>query len=109
MQRVRLGDKVRVISGKYKGVDGPVINVDHKNHTVVVENVNKAKKHVKRDNKNKESKIMEINLPINVSNVAVLDEKSHNTPAKIHYVINKQGKKIRVARKSGNEIVFKHK
>ena len=52
---------------------------------------------------------MEINLPIHVSNVAVLDEKSHNTPAKIHYVINKQGKKIRVARKSGNEILFKRK
>ena len=38
MKRVRLGDKVRVISGKYKGVDGAVIAVNHKDNTVTVEN-----------------------------------------------------------------------
>lgn len=107
MQRVRLGDKVRVIAGKYKGVDGAVTAVNQEKHTVVVENVNIHKKHIKRDAKNQESKIVQINLPIDVSNVAILDSKNHNTPTKIHYSVNKQGKKIRVARKTGNEIIFK--
>lgn len=107
MQRIRLGDKVRVITGKYKGVDGAVTAINHEKHQVTVENVNTHKKHVKRDQKNQESKIIQINLPIDISNVAVLDTKNHNTPTKVHYSINKQGKKIRVARKSGNEIVFK--
>ncbi|MBQ5492398.1 MAG: 50S ribosomal protein L24 [Mycoplasmataceae bacterium] len=109
MKRIRLGDKVRVISGKYKGVDGAVIAVNHKDNTVTVENVNLAKKHQKRSQKTSESKIVQVNLPIDVSNVAVLDEKNHNTPTKVKYTLNKQNKKIRVARKSGNEIIFKKK
>ncbi len=109
MKRIKLGDKVRVITGKYKGVDGAVLKVDNKNQTVTVENVNIHKKHIKRDQKNQESKIVQINLPIHISNVAVLDEKNHNTPTKVHYTVNKQGKKIRVARKTGNEIIFKNK
>lgn len=109
MKRIKLGDKVRVISGKYKGVDGAVIEINREKNTVVVENTNIAKKHIKKDQKNQESKITQINLPINMSNVAVLDEKNHNTPTKVHYTVNKDGKKIRVARKTGNEIIFKRK
>lgn len=109
MKRIRLGDKVRVISGKYKGVDGAVIEVNRDKNTVVVENTNIYKKHVKRDQKNQESKIIQVNLPMHISNVAVLDEKNHNTPTKVHYAVNKDEKKVRVARKTGNPITFKTK
>lgn len=109
MKRLRLGDKVRVISGKYKGVDGAIIDINRKNNTVVVENTNVHKKHIKRNQKNQESKIIQVNLPMDMSNVAVLDEKNHNTPTKIHYTVNKDGKKVRVSRKTTNEIIFKQK
>lgn len=101
MQRIRKGDKVIVISGKDKGRTGVVLKVEPKESRVIVENINIIKRHQKQTPK-QEAGIISKEAPIHVSNVSLLDPKT-NKPTRVGFIFE-DGKKIRVARCSGEKI-----
>ncbi len=98
----KTGDKVRVISGKDKGKEGKITHVLRKENRVVIEGVNIVKKHVKGNGQTPGS-ITDVEAPINASNVMILDPKT-NKPTRIGHSINKDGKKIRIAKKSNSSL-----
>ena len=98
----KTGDKVVVIAGKDKGKEGKIISVLRKENKVVVENVNVVKKHVKGNGQTKGS-INEVEAPIHASNVMIIDPKTKK-PTRIGHSINKDGKKVRVSKKSNSNL-----
>ena len=98
----KTGDKVVVISGKDKGKEGKITHVLRAENRVVVEGVNMVKKHVK-GNGQQAGSINEVEAPIHASNVMIIDPKTKK-PTRIGHSINKDGKKIRVAKKSNSSL-----
>ena len=98
----KTGDKVVVISGKDKGKEGAIIKVLRNENRVVVEGVNIVKKHVKGNGQTAGS-ITEVEAAIHASNVMILDPKTKK-PTRIGHSINKDGKKIRVSKKSNSSL-----
>ena len=96
---VKKGDKVMVISGKDKGKTGVILAAFPKQERVIVEGVNIVKKHSKPSQMNPQGGIINQEAPIHVSNVMPLDPKT-DTPTRVGYKIV-DGKKVRVAKKSG--------
>jgi len=97
------GDKVIIISGKDKGKTGTIQKVDPKSNRIVVENVNVRKKHRKPTQANPEGSIVEVYAPIDASNAMLVDPKTKK-PTRIGHAINKAGKKVRIAKRSGTEL-----
>jgi large subunit ribosomal protein L24 len=104
MKRIIKGDKVRVISGKYKSKEGIVLSVDNKNNCAIVEGINNVKRHQKptAQNENKGG-IVEKQLPLNLSKLALVVDKATNGISKVSYTTNKE-KKTRVAKKTKTEL-----
>ena len=97
------GDTVLVISGKYKGKKGMVLKVFRDSNKVVVADINVRTKHIKRTAQSAGSKIT-FEAPMSASNVMLLDAKS-GKPTRVGYKVDvKTGKKIRIARLSGEAI-----
>lgn len=96
---VKKGDKVMVISGKDKGKTGVILAAFPKQDRVLVEGVNIVKKHSKPSQVNPQGGIISQEAPIHVSNVMPIDPKSGN-PTRVGYT-TVDGKKVRVAKKSG--------
>ncbi|GAB5052594.1 50S ribosomal protein L24 [Pediococcus ethanolidurans] len=99
---VKNGDKVRVISGKEKGKEGTIIKTLAKKNSVVVEGLNKVKKHQKASNDNPQGGILDVEAAIDASNVMLIDP-STNEPTRVGYKVV-DGKKVRFAKKSGETI-----
>ena len=101
MMKIKKGDTVKVIAGSSKGKEAKVISVDHKNNKVVVEGVNKVKKHKKPTQANPDGGIVEEEAPIDASNVMLLNPKT-NKPVRVGVKVvtdkNGKSKKIRVAK-----------
>jgi len=97
-------DTVIVLSGKYRGKMGRVLRVLPKKQQVIVEHVNMVKRHT-RANPAKGSKggIIEKEGPIDASNVMVIDPGS-GKPTRVGHKMLADGKKVRVARRSGEMI-----
>ncbi|MBP9827182.1 50S ribosomal protein L24 [Candidatus Saccharibacteria bacterium] len=93
--KLRLKDKVMVLSGRDKGKTGEVIAVLPKDNKVVVEGINIVKRHTKPTTQNPRGGIVELTRPLEVSKLAVLDPKSGKI-ARVAYQIDKQGKKERI-------------
>jgi len=70
--KIKKDDLVKVIAGKDKGKEGKVLAVDTKNHKVLVEGVNKVFKHTKPSMQNQAGGIVEVEAPIDISNVMYL-------------------------------------
>ncbi|WP_027120097.1 50S ribosomal protein L24 [[Mycoplasma] testudinis] len=107
MQRIKKGDNVTVTQGGNKGSSGIVLKVLLKQQSAIVEGVNKVKKHQKSDEqKNQKSEIVEKEAPIKLANLTLTDPKHKAaTIVKVKYTIDpKTNKKIRVNRKSNNQI-----
>ncbi|AVK62152.1 50S ribosomal protein L24 [Lactobacillus sp. CBA3606] len=99
---IKTGDKVRVISGKDRGQEGTIKKVISAKNRVVVEGVNKIKKHQKPTNVNPQGGIVDIEAPIDASNVMFLDP-SNNEPTRLG-VRREDGKRVRFSKKSGNAL-----
>ena len=97
------GDKVVVIAGKDKGKEGIVQAVYPKKNKVVVEGVNVHKKHQKPTQQNPEGTIVEMYVPIDASNVAIVDPKTKKA-SRVGYALDKDGNKIRISKKSGSKL-----
>jgi large subunit ribosomal protein L24 len=98
MARLRKDDQVVVIAGKDKGARGKVLKVLVERDRVIVEGVNRVKRHSKPTPKS-QGGIIEKEMSIHVSNVMLLDGKT-DKPTRIRSEI-KDGKKVRVSVKSG--------
>ena len=79
---IKVGDKVRVITGNNKGSEGKVLKVLRSENKVIVDGVNIVKKHVKPNRENETGGILEVEAPIHISNVKVLDKKSEKKETK---------------------------
>lgn len=99
--KIKKDDTVVVISGKDKGKTGTVIKAIPKKNKVVVEGVNMQTKHAKATQKTP-AEIKHMEGPIDVSNVMYYDKKAKQA-TRIGYEI-KDGKKIRISKKTGAEI-----
>jgi large subunit ribosomal protein L24 len=97
---IRKGDLVQVIAGREKGKQGKVVRVLPKTERVVVEGVNKVKRHVKPNQLNPQGGIVEKELPLHVSNVMIFDAKA-GKPTRVGMKQNAKGKWVRFAKKSG--------
>ena len=73
--KIKVGDKVKVITGSNKGKEGKVSKVLRKENRVIVEGVNIVKKHVKPGRTNETGGILETEAPIHISNVKVLTKE----------------------------------
>lgn len=103
--KIRKGDKVIVITGKNKGEVGKVVKIVK--DRAIVQGINKVKKHIKSPNpEQKKPTIVQVERPIHLSNLMVIDS-TNNKPARIEYkIIEKEGKKIkiRISKKTKQEI-----
>ena len=100
--KLKTGDKVVVIAGKSKGKEGTIISVLKDENKVVVEGANMVKKHIKTNGQQSGS-IVEKEAPIHASNVMILDPKTKK-PTRIGHTTNKAGKKVRVSKKSNENL-----
>jgi large subunit ribosomal protein L24 len=106
--KIRKDDQVKVISGKDRGKTGRVLRVDPGKQKVYVEGVNVQKRHTRprtlRDTQRAQEigGIVEAEGPVHVSNVQLLDPKS-NEPTRVT-VKREDGRRVRVAKKSGTDI-----
>ncbi len=101
--KIKKGDTVTVITGEYKGHEGRVLAVLRDKKRVLVEGVNIVSRHTKPDAQNPEGGIVKKEGPIHLSNVALVDPSS-GKPTKIGRRLNDNGKLVRYAKKSGEEI-----
>ncbi|MGI6329322.1 MAG: 50S ribosomal protein L24 [Bacilli bacterium] len=101
--KIKTGDKVIVIAGKDKGNSGKVIKVFKTKQKVLVENINMIKKHLKPDAQNESGSIIDLEAPLHISNVMLIDKKT-NKRTRVGYEKDNQGNKIRIAKKSKEKI-----
>ena len=101
--KLKTGDKVVVISGKDRSKEGKIIKILKDENKVIVEGVNVCKKHLKPKNNNGTGEIVEVERPIHVSNVMLVDPKTKK-PTKVKIDFDKNGKKIRISKKSNEKI-----
>lgn len=102
--KLKRGDQVKIIAGKHKGHTGPIIEVLREKNRVIIEGISAKKNKKPTQNDKEESGIVEINASVHISNVMILDGKKDKKLTKIGYKIDKDGKKIRIARRSETEL-----
>jgi large subunit ribosomal protein L24 len=102
MQKIRKGDKVVVLAGKDKGRSGEVLRVMPKDDKAVVRGVNMIRRHQKQS-QSQEGGIISKEAPIHLSNIALADPKD-GKPTRVGFQIQKDGTKVRVAKRSGEVI-----
>jgi len=100
--KIKKGDRVMVVTGKDKGKSGNVLSVSPKANKAIVQGINIAKRHTKQS-ASQEGGIIAKEMPINISNLAHLDPKD-NKPTRVGYKINKDGSKVRIAKRSGEAL-----
>jgi len=103
--KVKKGDTVLVIAGKDKGARGKVIQAYPDANRVLVEGVNRIKKHTKVSTTQRGAKsggIVTQEAPIHISNVQVVD--GDNKPTRIGKRVNEEGRNVRVARRTGKDL-----
>ena len=102
--KLKKGDKVIVTTGKDKGKTGEITTVFPKENKVIVGGINVVKRHTKPSQESAGG-IISKEMPIHVSNVALVDPKTGKA-TRVGYKVEKDGHKVRVAKKSG-EVVDK--
>ncbi len=100
--KIRKGDKVIVLAGRDKGRSGEVIEVRPTDGRAVVRGVNMVKRH-QRQTASQEGGIVSKELPVHLSNIALADPKD-GKPTRVGFKVQPDGKKIRIAKRSGAEI-----
>jgi large subunit ribosomal protein L24 len=100
--KIKKGDRVIVTTGKDKGKSGQVTRIITEENRAVVSGVNIAKRHT-RQTAQQEGGIISKEMPIQISNLALIDPKD-GKPTRIGYKTLADGKKVRVAKRSGEVI-----
>ena len=97
------GDRVRVIRGNFRDMEGPVLRVMPAEQRVVVEGVNMRKRHERPSEANPEGGIMTFEAPIHISNVMLVDSAAGQA-SRVRVRTEADGAKERIAVKTGNPI-----
>jgi large subunit ribosomal protein L24 len=100
--KIRKGDKVVVLAGRDRGRTGEVVEVRPSEGRAVVRGVNMVKRH-QRQTAQQEGGIISKELPVHLSNIAIADPKD-GKPTRVGFKVHADGKKIRIAKRSGAEI-----
>ena len=100
---IKKGDTVIVLSGEDKGKTGKVLKVIVDKQRAIVEGVNIVTKSSKPTAKNPQGGLVKVEAPIHISNLSLIDPKS-GKPTRIAIKVTEDGKKVRIAKKSGEEI-----
>ena len=101
--KIKKGDMVIVLAGKDKGRKGEVLKVFPKEERVIVKGVAMVKRHTRPTQADPEGGIKQFEAAIHVSNVSAIDPKT-SKPTRVGFKTLKDGKKVRVALKSGEVI-----
>ena len=101
--KIRKGDKVVVLSGRDKGKTGEIVSALPKDGKVVVSGVNIATRHKKATQDNPQGGLERREAPMHVSKVAIIDPKDGKA-TRVRFETAKDGKKVRVAARSGEKI-----
>ncbi len=102
-QRIMKGDRVRVIRGNYRDMEGSVLEVLRDQGRVRVEGVNLRKRHTRPSQADPDGGIISIVAPIHVSNVMLVDPATEE-PSRVRTRVEEDGTKERISVKSGNPI-----
>jgi large subunit ribosomal protein L24 len=100
--KLKKGDRVRVIAGKDLGKDGVIMRVIPEKNKVIVEGVNVAKKHQRPTRATMQGGIIDKDMPLNASNVALICGSCGAT--RLGYRFDESGKKIRICRKCKGDV-----
>jgi large subunit ribosomal protein L24 len=100
--KFKTGDKIIVIAGKDKGKESTIVKVFRDENKVIAEGIAIVKKN-RKATAGSEGGIVDMESKIDVSNIAIVDPKTKKA-SKIGYSFDKKGKKIRISKKSGEEI-----
>ncbi len=100
--KLRKGDRVKVIAGKDVGKDGVIMRVIPEKNRVIVEGVNVAKKHQRPTRATMQAGIIDKDMPIHASNVALMCGTCGAT--RLGYRFDDSGRKVRVCRKCGGDV-----
>ena len=101
--KIKKGDLVKVIAGDSKGTQGKIVEVIIAKNRAIVEGANMVSKHTKPNAANPNGGIVKQEAAIHISNLALVDPKTGNT-TRVGRKRNADGKLVRVAKKSGEEI-----
>jgi large subunit ribosomal protein L24 len=99
--KLKKGDNVVVIAGKDKGTEGEVVRVLPSKNQVIVNGVNRAKKHTKPNRVQQQGGIIDRDMPVDASNVMLVHK---GKPTRVGYQIQGDGTKVRIAKRSGEVI-----
>ncbi|MGH8999929.1 MAG: 50S ribosomal protein L24 [Acidimicrobiia bacterium] len=100
--KLRKGDKVRVIAGKDVGREGAIMRVLPDRNRVIVDGVNVAKKHMRPTRATTQGGIIDKDMPLDASNVALVCGRCG--PTRIGYMFDNAGTKLRICRKCKGEV-----
>jgi large subunit ribosomal protein L24 len=101
--KIRKGDRVRVLAGKDRGKEGEVIRALPEKGKVIVTGVNTAKRSQKPTRATQQGGIIDKDMPVDVSNVAVISP-SDGKPTRVGYRFDDQGNKFRICRRTGADL-----
>ncbi len=101
--RLKKGDTVVVLSGKYKGKTGKVSATHPNQNKVTIDGINIVKRHTKPNRAYPQGGIIETTKPLWASKVAIY-EPTTKKPTKIGYKLDKDGKKMRIYKSTGKEM-----
>ncbi len=99
--KIKKGDKVVVLAGKYRGTEGEVTQVMPKADRVLVKGVNVVAKHQKQTATSRGGIVRE-EAPVHISNVAI--KGKDGKPTRVGFKTGADGKKVRIERRSGEVI-----
>ena len=101
--KVMRGDRVRVIRGNHRDMEGTVLEVMRDKGRVRVEGVNMRKRHMRPTQENPDGGIVTFEAPVDISNVMLVDP-ANDEPSRVRIRIEEDGTKERISVKSGNPI-----
>ena len=105
MANIKKGDTVLVIAGKDKGVSGTVLEINNVDSRVLVEGVNRVKRHTQETTSERGVKvggILTVEASIHISNVMLVDGDGKAT--RVGTRVNEEGKNVRISRRTGKDI-----
>jgi large subunit ribosomal protein L24 len=99
--KLKKGDTVVVIAGKDKGAEGEIVHVSPADNKVIVNGVNRVKKHTKPNRVQQQGGIIDRDMPVDASNVMLVHK---GKPTRVGYRFESDGRKVRFAKRSGEVI-----
>jgi large subunit ribosomal protein L24 len=103
MSLLKRDDLVQVISGEDKGKRGKVLRVDRSSERVTVQGINLVYKHLRRSQKHPQGGRIQMEAPVHISNVMLVDPKS-DKPVRVRMQSDKNGKRVRTSAKGGSPV-----